>query len=238
MLGLIPARAGSKRLPGKNLLCLLDRPLIAWSIDAGKKSAIIDNVVVSTEDKEIIQVAKKYGADGIIERPFELATDHASSNDVLIHALDTLSLRGEAYSYVALLQPTSPLRTAYHIDESFKLMATKRAGAVISVCKTEHPVKWMGKFPEDLVMDEFLKKMKCASNIENSQQDYQINGAIYLLSVQRALQTKTLFPDSGAVAYIMDRSDSVDIDTLFDFSLAEFILKQRKNSFSDSCKNT
>ena len=124
MLGLIPARAGSKRLPGKNLLCLLGRPLIAWSIDAGKASTIIDDVVVSSEDTEIIDVAKKYGADGIIERPVELATDHASSNDVLKHALDTLSYRGEAYSYVAFLQPTSPLRTAYHIDEAFKLMAS------------------------------------------------------------------------------------------------------------------
>ena len=238
MLGLIPARAGSKRLPGKNLLCLLDRPLIAWSINAGKESTIIDDVVVSTEDKEIIQVARKYGADSIIERPSELASDHASSNDVLIHALDTLSDRGESYSYVAFLQPTSPLRSAYHIDEAFKLMATKRAGAVISVCKTEHPVQWMGNLSEDLVLDGFLKKMKSRPNIENSQQDYQINGAIYLLSVQRTLQTKTFFPDFGAVAYIMDRSDSVDIDTLFDFSLAGFILNQRKNSFSDSCKNT
>ena len=227
MLGLIPARAGSKRLLGKNLLCLLDRPLIAWSIDAGKESTIIDNVVVSTEDKEIIQVAKKFGADSIIERPFELATDHASSNDVLIHALDTLSDRGESYSYVAFLQPTSPLRTAYHIDEVFKLMATKRAGAVIGVCKTEHPREWTGKIPSNGSLSSFFLETELGRLSQEFSPTYQINGAIYIVPTDKFLQENTLFLQAGMVAYVMDRFSSVDIDEEYDLMFADWLLTHR-----------
>jgi CMP-N-acetylneuraminic acid synthetase len=115
-LALIPARSGSVRLPRKNLRDLNGRPLIAWSIEAALKSKYIDRVVVSTDDSEIAETSKRFGADVPFLRPPELATKDAKSIDVVIHALRHLESQLETFDYLILLQPTSPMRTAGHVD--------------------------------------------------------------------------------------------------------------------------
>ena len=232
VLGLIPARGGSKRLPKKNVLNLDGKPLIAWTIEAGQKSAVIDDVVVSTDDKEIHLVSERFGADRIIERPVKLATDDATSTDVLLHAIDNLSRQGEFYRYVAYLQPTSPLRTFLHIDDAFKFMEDKSAIAVIGVCKTESPIQWMGILPDTLEMNQFLINVNTQPSLHNQSTSYRINGAIYLLEVESVVRHGTLFPESGAYAYVMDREVSVDIDTKFEFDVVECLIKKRRRKVS------
>ena len=126
VLGLIPARGGSKGLPGKNLAPLHGRPLIAWTIAAARSSGFVDDVVVTTDDEDVARVALAEGARVPFRRPARLATDEASMNDVIAHALDELSREGDEYRWLLLLQPTAPLRTVAHIDEAFKRLGRER----------------------------------------------------------------------------------------------------------------
>ena len=151
-LAIIPARGGSKRLPRKNILDLSGRPMISWSIDAGLKSKYIDKVVVSSDDDEILDIAKKFKAE-TVKRPGELASDIATSNDVVKHTLENI----EEHDYIVLLQPTSPLRNYKHIDEAIKLLEKKSADAIISVCKTDHTPLWSNTLQEDGSLESFIK---------------------------------------------------------------------------------
>jgi CMP-N-acetylneuraminic acid synthetase len=228
VLGLIPARGGSKRLPGKNILPFNGKPLIAWTISAGNKSIYIDYLAVSTEDQEIQEIALDFGVDCVISRPAELASDQATSADVTFNALQYLEEKGGTFDYLVLLQPTSPLRRAQHIDEAFHVMSEKKAQAVVSVCRTEHPLEWMNKLPSSLSMDEFLiSGYLDRNNCTEYDFSYQINGAVYLITVTTFKESKTFFPEIGSYAYVMDRRDSVDIDTELDFFLAECLHKHR-----------
>ena len=156
VLGIIPARGGSKRLPKKNIVYLGNKPLIAWSIQAAQQTDVLDKIIVSTEDSEIERIAIEWGISEVIRRSKGLSDDRATTNAVVLEVLKMLKERGECFEYVALLQPTSPLRTAAHIEYAFNLMEEKNAVGVVGVCKTEHPVEWMGKIPKDGFMDSFI----------------------------------------------------------------------------------
>ena len=121
-LAIIPARGGSKRLPHKNVLKLAGKPLIAWSIDAGLQSQYIDKVIVTSDDDEILNIAKQFKGE-VIKRPEELASDTATSFDAIKHTIENV----EKYDYIVLLQPTSPLRNFKHIDNAIKLLESKKA---------------------------------------------------------------------------------------------------------------
>ena len=176
VLGLIPARGGSKRLPKNNLLSLYGKPLIAWTIQAGQASTFIDSVIVSTEDQDIRRISLEYDIDEVIDRPAELATAESSSLDVLIHALNMLASKDQRFGYVAFLQPTSPLRFAKHIDAAFALMSEKGAQVVLGVCETENPTQWMGNLPSSMAMDDFNAKLDSDLNKSETGISYQING--------------------------------------------------------------
>jgi CMP-N,N'-diacetyllegionaminic acid synthase len=230
VLGLVPARAGSKRLPQKNVLPFNGKPLIAWTIQAGLDSRYIDDVVVSTDSGEIRDTAARFGPDFVLERPEELGSDSASSVDVALHTIDALAVRGKRYEYLVLMQPTSPLREARHVDEAFALMAEKKARAITGVCKTDHPAAWLGKIPQSLSMDEFLAKGLLDRGRKDSDgEDYQINGAIYIVAITELQQSRTFFPRTGSYAYLMKREESIDIDTYPQFLVAE-ILQRNRNS--------
>ena len=221
VLGLIPARGGSKRLPGKNLRPFQGKPLIGWAIEAALKSTTIDSVAVSTDNKEIERVSIALGSEKIISRPAKLASDHASSMDVLFHALEYLSLLGDDYGAVALLQPTSPLRTYRHIDDAFDLMKKREATAIIGMCETEHPKEWMTSLPMDQSIASFISHLGKRNRAKVNSPAHQINGAIYLFDVPSLLQEKGISGQSQVYAYVMERSASVDIDTEADFLVAE-----------------
>lgn len=226
-LALIPARGGSKGLKDKNIRLLNNKPLLAYTIEAAKKSGIFDRIIVSTDSEKIAAVALKYDVEVPFMRPKELATDTASSMDVLIHTIKLLQESGDIYDYVALLQPTSPLRTSQDIVEAANLLIKKNANSVVSVCKVEHSPLWSNTLPEDLSLKDFIRP-----EIKNlRRQDlpifYRLNGAIYIAKVSYILETKD-FLRQGSYAYIMPVNRSVDIDTEFDLALAEVLLQHEK----------
>jgi len=219
-LAIIPARGGSKRLPNKNILNLNGKPLIVWSIEAAKRSRYIDTIVVSSDSDEILNIAKEYGID-IIKRPNELATDTASSIDVIKHVIENYP----NYEYIVLLQPTSPLRNEKHIDEAIELLEKKNADAVISVCEMDHSPLWSNILPEDLSMKNFLKEEIKNKRSQDLPKYYRLNGAIYICKTDKFLEKNTFFLDKNIYAYVMDRKSSVDIDDEIDFKLAEVLIK-------------
>ena len=220
ILAVIPARYGSKRLPNKNILDLAEKPLIAWSIEAGLKSKYIDKVVVSSDSDEILNISKKYGAN-VVKRPSALAGDTATSFDALKHAIETTD---EKFDFVILLQPTSPLRNNYHIDEALELLIKKKADAVISVCETDHSPLWANTLPKDGSMANFLKDEILNKRSQDLETYYRLNGAIYICRINMLLENKGFFLKENIFSYKMDRECSVDIDSKVDFLLATLVI--------------
>ena len=220
-LAIIPARGGSKRLPNKNILDLNGKPLIAWSIEAAKKSKYIDDIVVTSDREKILDIAKKYNVKNV-KRPDYLASDIATTFDAINHTIKNLK---EKYEYIVLLQPTSPLRNEKHIDESIKLLEKKNADAVISVCETDHSPLWSNTLPEDLNMSNFLRDEVKNKRSQDLPKFYRLNGAIYICKTDKLLEEKTFFIKNNIYAYIMDRKSSIDIDDEIDFKLAEILIK-------------
>lgn len=230
VLAIVPARSGSKRLPRKNIRDLHGKPLIAWSIEAGLASKYVDKLIVSTDDDEIADISREYGADVPFLRPSELATDHVKTIDVAIHALKYFESKNELYDYILLLQPTSPLRDAKHINEAFEIMIEKGAKGVISVCKVEHPQEWTNSLPADGSMDSFIDRKHLNIRSQELQERYRINGAIYVAKTLDLLKEKTFLLERGVVAYIMERNVSVDIDVEEDFIFAKCLKEIDKNN--------
>ena len=214
-LAVIPARGGSKRLPHKNLLDLCGKPLIAWSIEAGLQSKYIDKVLVSSDNKKILDIATKFKT-GIIKRPKRLASDTATTFDVLKHAIDNL----ESYDYIVLLQPTSPLRNDRHIDEAIELLEKKNAHAIISVCEMDHSPLWSNTLKSDQAMNEFLKEDILNKRSQDLEKYYRLNGAIYICKINKFFKEREFFLKENVYAYIMDRESSIDIDEDIDLKIA------------------
>lgn len=204
-LGLIPARGGSERLPSKNTIDLGGEPLIAWTIKAAQKSAMFDRLVCSTDDHAIAAVAAKYGCE-IIDRPKDLSTADASSLPVVVHANE--KIRADV---VALLQPTSPFRSAEDISNAFELMREREADAVVSVSEA----------PSDLVFE-----IGHAARLRPKDGTYVCNGALYLITADHLMCGGTWY--TGLVyAYRMPKVRSLDIDTKVDLQRArEYLLEQ------------
>jgi len=217
-LAIIPARGGSKRLPRKNILNLHGKPLIAWSIEAGLKSQYIDAVVVTSDDDEILDISKKFGAE-TIKRPDELAGDTATTFDAIKHTIDNL----EKYDYIVLLQPTSPLRDEKHINEAIELLESKNADAAVSVCEMNHSPLWSNTLPEDGNMKGFLRDEVLNKRSQDLEKYYRLNGGIYICKTDKLLEEESFFLQDNIFAYKMDRKSSIDIDTHGDFIYAELL---------------
>lgn len=240
-IAVIPARSGSKGLPDKNILPLNGKPLLAWSIDAARQSGMFDKIYVSTNSEKYAEIARKYGADVPFLRSPAAASDTASSWLAVSEALEKYGDRGEHFDTISLLQPTSPLRTAEDIRGAFRVMEQRNAQAVVSVCETEQYPLWSNTLPEDGSMYHFLPPAEKDLPRQAMPLYYQINGAIYLLSV-KAFQEHGQVPyDNGCFAYIMPRERSVDIDKAVDFAIAEalwhrFIACKDGESPMSSCR--
>jgi CMP-N,N'-diacetyllegionaminic acid synthase len=227
-IAIIPARGGSKRLPGKNLMMIAGKPLIGWTIEAAIESGIFNRVIVSTDSWEIAVMAAQFGAEVPFMRPDELSQDDTPSIDVLVHAANELIIRNNtSLSHLACLQPTSPLRTALNIRDAVMLLEEKKADAVISVCKSEHSPLWSNILPESLSLDGFIPENVQKTPSQQLPAYYRLNGALYFCSIPRMIEERTLFLKTNAFAYVMSRKDSIDIDDQVDFDLAAIYLSQR-----------
>lgn len=224
-LAIIPARGGSKGLPRKNIKKLNGKPLISYSIEAAINSKVFDKIIVSTDDKEIAEIALKYGAEVPFIRPKELATDTADSMDVLFHAINFLKDKGEEYDYVMKLQPTSPLRTEKEILEATKLLFEKNAESIVSISECEHHPLWTNILSEEGNLFNFIKDDIKHKNRQELPKYYQINGLIFLSKVNNLLETRDWYGEKS-YAYICDAKKTIDIDNIIDFKLAEILLKE------------
>ena len=220
-LAIIPARSGSERLPDKNKLNLCGKPLISWTIEAAKRSKYINKIAVSSDDSEILKIAKESSVE-IIVRPDEFASNTATSVDVIKHSLEIL----DRYEYVILLQPTSPLRNYRHIDESIKFLKQKNADAIISVCETDHNPLWSNTLDRNLSMSNFIENEQSSKRSQDLEKFYRLNGAIYICKTKNFLEENTLFIKKNIFAFLMDKKSSIDIDDKLDFEIATIYMSQ------------
>lgn len=225
ILALIPARGGSKGLPGKNIRPFSGKPLIAWTIEQALASRYLDKVIISTDDEEIIESSKRYGAEVPFVRPKKLATDDAKIIDVITHAVGWLASNDSYYDLIVLLQPTSPLRKSEDIDNALKLLFSKKAQAIVSVCKTEHHPYWFNTLPRNGCMKNFFKPEAIKKNRQELPVFYRLNGAVYSAYCSYLKRQKS-FLGYGTYSYIMPQERSIDIDTDIDFKFAEFLLQR------------
>ncbi|RKL69100.1 acylneuraminate cytidylyltransferase [Salipaludibacillus neizhouensis] len=225
ILGIIPARGGSKRLPNKNVSSLNGKPLIEYSILTANNSTHINRVVVSTENKEIAHISRNAGADIPFLRPSELAEDNSNVIDTCLHLLKELK-QSELYvpDIIILLQPTSPLRSSDHIDEAIELLLKEKADTVLSVSPLEYALNTLMKVNTSGCMTPYLAN----NSFNKTDQIYRLNGAIYVVRVQTIIENKS-FSSSHSIPYIMPLDKSVDIDTAFDFQLVSFLMKKEQN---------
>lgn len=225
MLAIIPARGGSKGLPGKNIRLLNGKPLIAYTVEAALKAKHIDRVIISTDDEEIASIAVKYGAELPFMRPAELASDTAMAIDNYIYTIGRLEKEsGTPIDAFVVLQPTSPLRTAEDIDGAIELFDQKGADSVISYCQEAHPVIWHKYLDaEGRFVDIFESNIK---NRQDNRVSYYPNGAVYVFKSSVIRERK--YYTNKSFAYIMPRTRSVDIDFIEDFEYAEFLLRRRQ----------
>lgn len=232
ILGIITARGGSKRVRRKNIREIFGKPLLAWTIQQAKGSKYIDRLIVSTDDEETANIARKYSGEAPFLRPKEFATDEAKSIDVIIHAVNWSKECGDNYEIVILLQPTSPMRLTEDIDKAVELLCAKKAKAVVSVCAAEHPPCWTNTLPADGSMKAFIKPEMIMSNRQEPEKYYRLNGAVYVAYIDYLTAQNGFFGDE-TFAYIMPGERSVDIDNEIDFKFAEYLMKMEVNNGKD-----
>ncbi len=227
IVGLITARGGSKGLPHKNILSLAGKPLITWTVEAALNCKSINRLIVSTDDYEIADVARQAGAEVPFMRPAELAQDGSDHLSVVSHAIQWLDHHDSAKAdYVLLLQPTSPLRSTSDLNTAITMATQQDAVAVVSVSlMNQHPY-YAQVIQNDGTLAEFMSTDQAYSQRQELPQVYAPNGAIYLNKRESLLQDRTFVPRK-TLAYVMPPERSLDIDTAWDFYLADLILKDK-----------
>jgi CMP-N,N'-diacetyllegionaminic acid synthase len=220
IIGLIPARGGSKGIPGKNTILCAGKPLLAYTAEAALAAKCLDRVILSTDDAGIANVGREYGLEVPFFRPAELATDEANSLGVIAHTLDWIETQSVTVDAIVLLQPTSPLRTAFHIHEAVRLFQTQKPDALVSVVRVPHqyhPNALMRLEHETLVPAvpacEMILRRQDVSLL------YARNGPAILILSANQIRSGSLYGGITA-AYVMSRRDSLDIDTTEDLVVA------------------
>ena len=225
VLAIIPARSGSKGLKDKNIKPLLGKPLLAYTIEAAINSEIFNTVHVSTDSEEYSAIAKQFGADQPFLRNNITSGDTSSSWDVVREVLQKYKDIGIEFDYLALLQPTSPLRSAKDVKNAFALFTEKHARTLVSVAETDHPIQWCFSLDSTLSMDKFCKSPYKDCRRQELDKHYRENGAIYIAHTEDAMKQDFDFYKDKCFAYIMSRNKSIDIDTMIDFQIAELLMK-------------
>lgn len=226
IISIIPARGGSKGLPRKNIKVLCGKPLIAYTIEAALKSKYIEKTYVSTEDKEIAEISRNFGAE-IINRPLELAKDDSPRRAVIKHAIESLRKKVKCHpDVIVYLQPTSPLRTFKDIDNAVNLFLDNKCDSVVSVCKSKESPYWSLKIKNEFVEPLFDWKYLTNPKRQDLPKSYILNGAIFLTTSNNFLKCNSLI-NNRTLPYIMPIWKSVDIDDKVDIKLVEFLLKEK-----------
>lgn len=224
IVAIIPARSGSKGLKDKNIKALNGKPLISYTIESAIQSQLFEEIIVSTDSEVYAEIARQYGGSTPFLRDKALAKDCTGTSEVIKDVLERLKKQNKSYDYFMILQPTSPLRKAEDILKSVQLLLEKRANAVVSVCECEHPLKWCIALDEELSLEGF-NALSNKSRRQVEEKYYRLNGAIYLANTAYYLKDENFYKDK-CYAYVMNKRNSIDIDDIYDFKLAEVILKE------------
>lgn len=230
-LAVIPARGGSKAVPGKNLRQLGGLPLIGWAIRAARGSRV-DRTILSTDDEAIADVARDLGCEVPFLRPAALAGDEVSVIDVTRHAMMALD---RAYDYVVILQPTSPLRTAADIDQGLAHAVRTGASTCVSVAPVRESPVWMYRLREDARLVPVIENVDRPERRQDAEPVFVPDGSFYIAAWQWLLSRQTLIAED-TVGYVMPRPRSVDIDIEEDFLIAEALLEAQRRTASARAK--
>jgi N-acylneuraminate cytidylyltransferase len=226
VLALVPARGGSRGIPRKNLVEVGGRTLLAWVAEAARGSRVVDRVVLSSEDPEILEAGRRAGLDTPFVRPAELARDDTPGIDPVLHALDALDQAGDHYGWVVLLQPTSPLRTSADIDGTAALCGREGAPAAVSITAADKSPWWMFHLGSGGLMEPLLDAARRPQRRQDAPPVYVLNGAVYVARVEWLRRTRSFLTDE-TVGYVMPRERSVDVDEPADLHVVEALLAER-----------
>ncbi len=229
-LCIIPARGGSKGIPRKNIKELRGKPLIGYTIDVARSIFRDVDICVTTDDSSIIDIVEnQFNLHVPFVRPFYLATDTSGSYEVLLHAIEYYETRGFFYDAIVLLQPTSPFRTSRHVKDAMALYSNS-VDMVVSVVESDvNP--YYNLFEED--NNGFLHLSKGEGDVvrrQDAPRVYEYNGAVYVINIQ-SLKKEILSKFKRKIKYVMDKESSLDLDTMYDWNIAEMILQQKNKRY-------
>ncbi|BBD09580.1 cytidylyltransferase domain-containing protein [Desulfovibrio ferrophilus] len=231
VLGVTLARGGSKSVPKKNIRPLAGKPVIAYTIEAAKRSAYLDDYIVSTDDQEIADVSASFGARIPFLRPVNLATDTATSGDALVHAVAYVEQEtGEKFDYVVEMMATNPLKTTAQIDQAIEMLDAKKADSVIAVTRVydQHPAR-IKKLDDEGRLEDFC----IPEPLEARRQDltppaYIRCGSIYTIRRDYLMETKARYGSQESYALVIPDDESINVDTELDFAVAEILMQRQK----------
>lgn len=224
ILAVIPARQGSKGLAGKNHRLLCGKPLISWTIEQALACSVITDVVITTDDSEIQDIAHQYASCKVIKRKPELAKDNTPMIDVVLDAISN----NTNYKYLALLQPTSPMRSSQDINHAFQTMKKSNSQSCVSVTPVLESPYWMYSIDGQQTLLPIIDQAAICRR-QDLPNTYKLNGAIYIIEVDTLIKHRT-FIDHNTTAYVMPPERSVDIDSLTDFERCEKLMLNAANT--------
>ena len=222
VLAIIPARGGSKRVVHKNIRELAGKPLFAWTVEQARESKYIDRLILSSDDMEIIRKAKQWDCEVPFVRPSELSKDDTSGIETILHALEVLP---ECYSFVVLLQPTSPLRSADDINRCIEMCIENNSPSCVSLVKQDKSPYWMYTIEDNNKLRSLLEAKTVVCRCHSQANAYILNGAVYVAGTEWLKKNKLLV-SSETVGYVMPKERSYDIDTEFDMEICNIMLKK------------
>lgn len=233
VLALIPARSGSKGLPGKNIRMLGGKPLLAWPISAARTSRYVDRIILSTDSSDYAKVGLEYGADVPFLRPAELAADTSPSIDFIVHMIETLKQAGDEYDFLVLLEPTSPLTEGRDVDHALEALdaAVPDALAAVGVAKMEtvHPAFVVTKDDDGMISPISGGTFGALPRRQDLPEAFHLDGSFYVSTISALLERRTFCHDK-TLGIETEKSKSYEIDDLLDFVCIEAILKHRSSS--------
>lgn len=224
-IAIIPARSGSKGLKDKNIIDLCGRPLMSYTVQAALESGMFDMVMVSTDSEYYAEIAQKCGAEVPFLRSREQSGDTSGSWDVVREVLAGYIEMGQLFEYVALLQPTSPLRNAEDIRGAFRYIQNGQAHSVVSVTEVEHPIQWCFRMHPDHFITDIAESPYRNARRQELEKHYRENGAIYIVHANMIRDPAYEFYADKCFGYFMPKDRSVDIDDRFDLTIAETLIR-------------
>lgn len=231
ILAIIPARGGSKGLPGKNIKKMCGKPLIAWSIEHAQKSKYVDEIFISTDSREIADVAEKFGVMVPEMRPAELAHDTTPSSEFIVYTLEKKKKEGKLFDYFILLEPTSPLRDVEDVDNSIEMLIDNpESDSCVGVCMsgTIHPAFMVtvgeNGFLQALNPEQQTLRRQDLPNV------FFFEGSVYVSSVEEYLKKRTFYHDK-TLPYVVPEWKSYEVDDYVDFKIIETIMNLKKKGY-------